>query len=320
MRIVSLLAGATEMIAELGCLDQLVGCSHECDYPPQVQNLPVVSSTLIDTNTSSAEIDGQVKRIAHERESSGENALRALSVYTIDAQKLQELQPDIIFTQTQCDVCAVSQEDVERALQQSIGLTPKIIALAPYSLGDIWEDMLRIGKALKQEQRAEQVVARYQQRLAQLKERTQWLVEQQGGHKPRVAVLEWLDPLMAAGNWTPELVEYAGGESLFGVIGTHSPWLDWEELQRADPDIMILTPCGYTLGRTEQDISLLQRQHGWSALQAVKRGCVYAIDGNSYINRSGPRLVESAELLARAIWGPQLGIPVIEEGYRHIVE
>ncbi|GCE30383.1 cobalamin-binding protein [Dictyobacter alpinus] len=317
MRVVSLLAAATEMIAELGCVDQLVGCSHECDYPAEIRQLPVVSKTLIDTNTSSAEIDVQVKQAATICNVPQTNALAALSVYTIDAQLLQRLQPDVIVTQTQCDVCAVSQEDVELALQQTIGLRPRIVALAPYDLQDVWQNVLLIGEALEREALARSLVDGYQRRLTRLKEQTQLLV-QQAGYKPRVAVLEWLDPLMGAGNWTPDLVGYAGGENLFGTSGAHSPWINWEEFAAADPDVIVLAPCGYTLERTQQDIPLLQQHPGWQNLQAVKQGRVYAIDGNAYINRSGPRLVESAELLARAIWGSQLNIDVIADAYQQI--
>jgi len=131
-------------------------------------------------------------------------------------------------------------------------------------------------------------------------------------------VLEWLDPLMATGNWTPELVAYAGGENIFGEIGQHSPWLTWEELQAADPDVIVLSPCSYAIERTMEDVPLLQKHPAWTNMKAVRDGKVYAIDGNHYLNRSGPRLVESAELLARVIWGEQLGIPVDNNGWKHI--
>ena len=316
MRIVSLLASATEMIAALGCLDQLVGRSHECDYPPEVQRLPLVSTVQINVETSSEQIDAQIKQLASTKNAVQENALKALSIYAVDVELLQKLRPDVIFTQTQCEVCAVSERDVVQALQQLTDLQPRIVSLTPYRLSDVWEDMLRVGSALGRIEQARMLVQNYQQRLERLSAMT--AAPGTGSRKPRVTVLEWLDPLMAAGNWSPELVAYAGGENVFGEIGMHSPWLTWEELQAADPDVLILAPCGFTLERTMVDVPLLQRHPVWQTLQAVQRGRVYAIDGNYYLNRSGPRLVESAELIARVLWGERLGLAVDAQGWKHI--
>ncbi len=278
MRLVSLLASATEMIAALGCLDQLAGRSHECDYPPEVLSLPVVSTVQINIDTSSADIDAQIKQLAQTRSTLQDAALKALSIYAIDIDQLQALRPDVIFTQTQCEVCAVSER-----------------------------------QALGRRAEAETLVQDYQQRLDRLS-----TITANFGTKPRVTVLEWLDPLMAAGNWTPELVDYAGGENIFGEVGLHLPWLSWEELQAADPDVLVLSPCGYTIERTLMDVPLLQQHPAWQSLRAVQTGRVYAIDGNHYLNRSGPRLVDSAELLGRVIWGEQLGIEVDMGGWRHV--
>jgi iron complex transport system substrate-binding protein len=313
MRIISLLASATEMVAALGCLDQIVGRSHECDYPPEVQALPVVSTVQIDINTSSVQIDAQVKQLAREKRESEDPALKALSIYAIEVDKLQELRPDVIFTQTQCEVCAVSERDVIQAIAQLTGLQPLVVSLSPYRLQDVWEDVLRVGQALGKRDQAQTLVEKYQQRLTDLAIKTAAF-----GAKPRVAVLEWLDPLMGAGNWTPELVAYAGGENILGEIGQHTSWLTWEELQAANPDVIVLSPCGYTLERAIQDVPLLQNHTAWKDLQAVRNGRVYAIDGNQYLNRSGPRLVESAELLARVIWGECLAIFVDTNGWQHI--
>ncbi len=316
MRLVSLLASATEMIAALGCLDQLVGRSHECDYPPEVQRLPLVSTVQINVDTSSEQIDQQIKQLAQGKVAVQNNSLKALSIYAIDVAQLQALQPDIIFTQTQCEVCAVSERDVTLALQQLTGLQPHIVSLAPYRLSDVWEDMLHVGKALGQIEQAEALVQGYQQRLERLQHFTNTL---QGTSKPRMTVLEWLDPLMGAGNWTPELVAYAGGEAIFGEVAMHSPWLAWEELQAADPDVLILSPCGFSLERTMVDVALLQQHPTWRTLQAVRNKRVYAIDGNYYLNRSGPRLVESAELLAYSLWGDKLEIEIDKKGWQHIL-
>jgi len=301
MRVVSLLASATEMIAALGCLDHLVGRSHECDYPEAVRALPVVSQVQINIATSSAEIDAQVNALSHAAQADTA-ALKALSIYRIDIEQLQRLRPDIIFTQTQCEVCAVSERDVTQAVAQLIGIQPRIVSLAPYRLADVWEDVLRVGAALERPAQAEALVAGYQQRLERLRNRTAAMPEH-----PRVAILEWIDPPMAGGNWTPELVEIAGGVNLFGEVGAHSPWLAWEDLLAADPDVIILTPCGFTLARTLEDVPLLKGRPGWSSLRAVQSGRVFAIDGNQYFNRSGPRLVESAEILATLLWGEAMG-------------
>ncbi|GAC1470074.1 MAG: cobalamin-binding protein [Ktedonobacteraceae bacterium] len=277
----------------------MVGRSHECDYPPQVLELPLVSTVQIDVDTRSAQIDAQIKQLAHRQEGQQDMALKALSIYSIDTARLQELRPDVIFTQTQCEVCAVSERDVTLALKHITGLEPRIVSLAPYRLQDVWEDLIRVGKALGRAEQAEALSRAYQRRLEHVQSSTAQAAQ---GHKPRVAILEWLDPLMAAGNWTPELVAYANGESLFGEAGMHSPWLTWTELQAADPDIVILAPCGFTLERTLQDIPLLQAHQEWRKLRAVQQGHVYAIDGNAYLNRSGPRLVESAEILSHILW------------------
>ena len=313
MRLVSLLASATEMIAALGCLDQLVGRSHECDYPPEVQSLPVVSTVQIDIDTDSAQIDAQIKQLAQGKLPPQEAALKALSIYAIDIEQLEALKPDVIFTQTQCEVCAVSERDVMQALQHLTGLQPRIVSLAPHRLRDVWEDVLHVGRAVGRYEQAQELVKGYQQRLERLRSATAQL-----GVKPRVTVLEWLDPLMAAGNWTPELVAYAGGENVFGEVGLHSPWLSWEELQAADPDVLVLSPCGFTLERTMIDVALLQQHPAWQSLHAVRNKRVYAIDGNQYLNRSGPRLVESAELLGHVLWGERLGIQIDRNGWRTV--
>jgi len=302
------------MIAALGCLDQLVARSHECDYPPEVLRLPVVSRVQIDTAASSAQIDAQIKRLAQRMPGPRDAAIQALSVYAIDVMLLQELRPDVIFTQTQCEVCAVSERDVMRAVERLTGLRPRIVSLAPYRLDDVWEDMLRVGEALGRRAQAMQLVQRFQQRLHHLHELTM-----QHGTRPRVAVLEWLDPLMGAGNWTPELLAIAGGENVSGEIGQPAPWLSWEEVLAADPDVLVLAPCGFTLERTMLDLPLLQHHPSWRSLRAVKAGRVYALDGNAYLNRSGPRLVESAEILSHMLWGPMPGIPIDEGSWMRIV-
>jgi len=313
MRIVSLLASATEMIYELGCLDQLVGRSHECDYPLQVLSLPVVSKVQIDVETSSAQIDAQIKQLARQKTEPEDSALKALSIYAIDVEQLQALRPDVIFTQTQCEVCAVSERDVMQAIERLTRLQPRVVSLAPHQLSDVWEDVLRVGRALGRTEKAEQLVHGYKKRLEHLRDATARF-----GDRPRVTILEWLDPLMAAGNWTPELVDYAGGANVFGEIGLHSPWLSWEELQAENPDVLVLSLCGFTLERIMADVAVLRQHAEWHSLRAVETGRVYAIDGNQYLNRSGPRLVESAELLGCVLWGEQPGIAVDARAWQRV--
>ncbi len=303
-------------IAELGCLDQLVGRSHECDYPPEVLNLPVVSTTQININSSSEQIDAQIKQLVQNKETVQADAFKALSIYSLDVDLLQELRPDIIFTQTQCEVCAVSERDVMQAIQHLTGLQPRIVSLTPYQLSDVWEDVLRVGKALDRFEQAQVLVRSYQHRLEHLQGITLRLSRDKT--RPRVTLLEWLDPLMATGNWTPELITYAGGENVFGEVGQHAPWVTWEELQSADSEVLILAPCGFTLERTLQELPPLKQHPAWKSLQAVQQGHVYAIDGNSYINRSGPRLVQSAEVLARIIWGEKVGIEVAADAWQRV--
>jgi iron complex transport system substrate-binding protein len=221
----------------------------------------------------------------------------------------------VIFTQTQCDVCAVSERDVAHAVTQLTGLQPQIVALTPHRLTNVWDDVLRVGEAIGRLEQARQLVDGYHQRLLRLRTRCEALA---GPHKPRVVILEWLDPLMGAGNWTPELVICAGGEPLFGEIGQHTPWLAWETLQAANPDVIVLAPCGFDLARTFQEVPVLQQHPVWATLRAVQRGRVYALDGNAYLNRSGPRLVESAELLAAILWDEQ-AVRTIEEGAPDVV-
>jgi iron complex transport system substrate-binding protein len=312
VRIVSFLASATEMVAALGYQDHLVGRSHECDYPPEVLALPVVSIVQIDIHATSAEIDAQVRQRIHQPKPDNP-ALQALSIYAIDLELLRQLRPDVILTQTQCEVCAVSERDVRQAIAQLTGLYPQVVSLTPYRLQDIWEDMARIAHVLGCPDRARTLVQHYQQRLNDLRRKTAAF-----GFEPRVAVLEWLDPLMGAGNWTPELVGYAGGKSLFGEVGCHSPSLSWEDFQMADPDVIILGPCGYSLERTMKDLPLLSRHPLWQELKAVREHTVYAIDGSQYLNRSGPRLVETAEILAQMIWKERLDLSVDINGWANV--
>jgi iron complex transport system substrate-binding protein len=285
-RIVSLIASATEIVCALGFEDQLVGRSHECDYPPTVKLLPQVTSPKFKVEGSSLEIDQRVKSIVEE----------ALSVYRVDARMLEELAPTHIITQSQCEVCAVSLKDVEQAVCELTSSKPVIVSLEPNSLDDVWTDILRVGTALGADARAEQLIDELQSRMDDIVQRTHWL-----DSNPGVAYIEWIDPLMAGGNWMPELVEMAGGVNLFGEAGKHSPWMTWEELVTKDPDIIFVSPCGFDIQRTLQEMHLLGSKPEWKRLRAVAGGRVVVADGNQYFNRPGPRLAESLEILAEII-------------------
>jgi iron complex transport system substrate-binding protein len=286
-RIVSLLPSATEIVCALGFEDQLVGRSHECDYPESVRTLPALTKPKFNPEGTSAEIDQRVKQIVGE----------ALSVYRVDANKLRELQPDIIVTQSQCEVCAVNMRDVEIAVADWIGgAPPKIVSLAPFSLGDVLNDIGRVAMALGAGVHGIEFVTELSRRMS--------LIEAQAkaaSERPTIACIEWIEPLMAAGNWMPELVAMAGGQNLFGVAGEHSPWMKFEELAAKDPGVVLITPCGFDLHRTGSEMPALASQPGWKELRAVRNGKVFLADGNQYFNRPGPRIVDSLEILAEIL-------------------
>ncbi len=284
-RIVSLLPSATEIVAALGLTDRLVGRSHQCDFPAGIEALPALSATKVDLEGSSRDIDRQVNEII----------AQGVSVYRVDAERLRALKPDVILTQTQCAICAVTPADLEDALCEWMGLAPTMLSLEPNDLGDVWGDIRRVGQVLAVDGRAETLIAQLKGRLAAIRAATQ------SARRPTVAAFEWIDPLMAGGNWMPELIEIAGGTSLFATSGQHSPWLEWEAVSAADPDVILLLPCGFTIARSLADLPLLTCRAEWAGLNAVKAGNVYVIDGHHYFNRPGPRLVESAEMIAEIL-------------------
>ena len=285
-RIVSLIASATEIVCALGFEDQLVGRSHECDYPPSVKLLPQVTSPKFNVEGTSAEIDQRVKSIVQE----------ALSVYHVDAAMLEELKPTHIITQSQCEVCAVSLKDVEQAVCELTSSRPMIVSLEPNSLDDVWADISRVGEALGSADRAERLMDDLKSRMDDIVQRTHWL-----DANPSVSYIEWIDPLMAGGNWMPELISMAGGLNLFGEAGKHSPWMTWDELVTKDPDIIFVSPCGFDIKRTLEEMNLLSNKDDWKHLKAVRDGRIFVADGNQYFNRPGPRLAESLEILAEVI-------------------
>ena len=285
-RIVSLIASATEIVCALGFEDQLVGRSHECDYPLSVKQLPQLTSPKFKVEGTSAEIDQRVKATLQD----------ALSVYHVDPRMLDELKPTHIITQSQCEVCAVSLKDVEKAVCELTSSNPVIVSLEPNELDDVWADILRVGKALGAAERAETLIDSLQSRMDDIVQRTHWIP-----NNPALAYIEWIEPLMAGGNWMPELVEMAGGVNLFGEAGKHSPWMTWDELVTKDPEILFVSPCGFDIKRTREEMSLLSNKADWKNLKAVRDARVFVADGNQYFNRPGPRLAESLEILAEII-------------------
>ncbi len=284
-RIVSLLASATEIVCALGLEDRLVGRSHECDFPPSVRRLPQVTAPKIDVDASSREIDGAVKGLVE----------AGLSVYHVDAEAIRSLQPDLVVTQAQCEVCAVSLADVESALREWTGSRPSVVSLEPSRLDDIWEDVQRVADVAGKAGAGRELAERLRARVRDVAGRTASL------DRPSTACIEWIDPPMAAGHWIPELVEVAGGHCVLGVDGGPAPWLEWPELVDADPEVIVVFPCGFDLERTRAEIDALTTRADWSGLRAVRDRRVYLADGNSFFNRSGPRIVESIEMMAEML-------------------
>jgi len=285
IRAISLIASATEIVCALGLERALVGRSHECDFPLSVRKLPAITEPSIDVSGSSADIDRRVREAARD----------ALSIYRVDDARLAALKPDVLITQTQCEVCAVSLKDVEAALAKRIGLSPRIVSLNPNSLSDLRADIRRVAAALDAPLDGEELIASLDDRMDRAAARVKDI-------PPRsVVVVEWMDPIMSAGNWTPTLVARAGGTELFGAAGRHSGTMTWEELKAADPEILIVAPCGFDLARARADLGALTNRPGFSELRAVRAGRAYVADGNAYFNRPGPRVVETLEGLIEMI-------------------
>jgi len=298
LRAVSLLPSITEIICALGQADVLVGRSHECDYPPEVRGLPVCTAPNFATEGSSRELDERVHA----------TLAQGLSLYRVEEDLLERLRPDLIFTQSQCDVCAVNQETAQAAVATLTTSRPRIVSLAPNRLADVWQDIRQVAEALQVAETGEALLRSLKERIARVTNFLGNFSDHAGGTRPRVATLEWIDPLMAGGNWVPELVELAGGHNLFGTAGTHSPWFRWEELLAAEPDVIVVLPCGYGLDQARSELAVLTARPDWSQLPAVRNGRVAITDGNQFFNRPSPRLVDSLEILAE-IFHPDLFAP-----------
>jgi iron complex transport system substrate-binding protein len=303
MKIVSLLSSATEMLFGLGLGERVVAVSHECDYPPSATELPRATRSLIDSSRPSHEIDDQVQRLM----AAGE------ALYEIDRDLVRRLAPDLIVTQAQCDVCAVRYQDVVDFVHAEPRLTrTEVVALLPSSLVDVLEDIRRVGRAAGQAEAGQRYAAALERRLLTIARRTNsaWPnakpprgddAARSRSQRPNVVCLEWTEPLMGAGNWTPELVDLAGGVSCLAEWGRHSRYVQWDAVRKTNPDVLLIAPCGFDLVRSMIEARRLFELPGFRELKAIRNGRAYVIDGNAYLNRSGPRLVDTAELLAHLI-------------------
>ncbi|HEX9452768.1 MAG TPA: cobalamin-binding protein [Candidatus Binatia bacterium] len=284
MRICSLLPGATEIVFALGLGDDLVGVTHECDYPADAKQKPVMVHSVIDAQRMSAgEIDRKV----------GELLQAGKGLYTIDDQAFGAAAPDVILTQGLCEVCALDYNEVVKAAA-SLPRRPEIISLNPHNLDELLDDILRVGEATDRQSAATVIVADLRQRIDQVSCR-------EPDKRPRVVCLEWFEPLYSAGHWAPEMVALAGGVDVLGRQGEPSAKIEWRQVIDARPDVILLMPCGFDVRRTVREATPLRALPGWNDLPAVKSGSVFALNGNAYFSRPGPRLVDGLEILARII-------------------
>ena len=285
-RIVSLLPSCTEIICKLGYTKHLVGISHECDYPNSISGLPVLTKARLSPEGTSIEINQSVTALL----------LRGLSVYDVDASLLKSLSPDIIVTQAQCEACAVSLDQVQDIVSNWTLNQTEIISLAPNTLNEVWLDFDIIAKTLDAPESYSILKSEINERFKLLKDKLHGTEQ-----KPTVLCIEWIEPIMVAANWVPELVGFAGGRNVMSVSGTDSKFCSWDEIKKTNPDIIIMMPCGFGIKRTLEDLHFLQNIKGWEELKAVKENKVFVVDGNKYFNRPGLRLVDSAEILAEII-------------------
>ncbi|MDJ1432144.1 cobalamin-binding protein [Halostagnicola sp. A-GB9-2] len=287
MRIVTTLPSATEIVSALDL--EPVGVSHECDYPPSVRDIPSITASSVDVDAASSEIDRQVL----------ESVADGDGVYDVDLETLAELDPDLVLTQGICDVCAVDEVVIEEAVEH-IPAEPAVLTTDPHTAGDVLHDIERVGEATGRGRRASTVVNGLENRIESVRSRTREGLAD-AGSRPRVAIFDWTDPVMIAGHWTAELVEWAGGSYGLADPGERSRPREWEEIRAYDPEVIVVAPCGFDLEQTAANLEDLTALEGWAELSAVKAGQVWAMDGNHYLNRPGPRLVDTLEALAQII-------------------
>ena len=288
MKICSLLPSATEILFALGLGEAVVGVSHECDFPPEARRKPRVIESVIDQNAWSSDAVDQIV-VDHLR--------RKQSLYRIDLNRLRDLKPDLIVTQELCEVCAIDASEVTRAIG-SLSHRPAIVSLHPHTLSEMLDDIVRLGEGTGRAGEASRVVDSLKTRL----ERIRYLVAE-APLKPRVFCMEWLKPPMASGHWVPEMVGVAGGIEVIGRTGEPSRYVEWERVVAAQPEALILMPCGFPIERTKREVAAVRALAGWEKLPAVQQQRVYLVNGPAYYNRSGPRLVDGVEIFAE-LWHP----------------
>jgi iron complex transport system substrate-binding protein len=283
-RIVTILPSATETVALLGLSNELVGITHECDYPPEVRGKPVVMRSVFDfTKLTSRAIDDAVL----------ERVTKGKSVYQINEQLLKSLAPDLIITQELCEVCATPLREVSKTIA-NLNPQPRILSLSPHTLEDVLEDVVRVGKATGKLDEAREIVFGLETRINNVRAKC----SDSQLKRPSVFCLEWLDPVYCSGHWMPELVEYAGGKEMLGKFGEPSTVVEWEKVLEADPEVIFVTVCGYDVRRTLSEISTLTGKPRWSHLHVVKKSRVFVLDSPAFYSRSGPRLVDGLEIMA----------------------
>jgi iron complex transport system substrate-binding protein len=282
-RIASLLPSATEIVCGLGLAERIVGVSHECDFPAAIVGRPILTEPKLDPRGTSMEIDTAVRKLVRD----------GLSVYRIREVELRAVKPDLIVTQEHCEVCAVSFTEVQKAVREWLAPSTEIVSLKPNRLEDVLQDFVRVAEAAGVRDAGVELVRSCRERLDHLRAGAAKVRS-----RPRVACIEWMEPLMVAGNWIPELVEIGGGTYDLVAAGEHSPQISWRELVDYAPDVVVVMPCGFKLEQTRRELAQLTEREEWRSLPAVRNQRVYSADGNAYFNRPGPRIVDSAELLA----------------------
>ena len=286
-KIVTLIPSATEIVTFLGKKNSIVGRSHECDYPKDLNKIKKLTSPKINVKGTSGEIHQEITEILE----------NSLSVYKVDVNELKKLKPDVVVTQAHCEVCAVSFSEVEEIVTNHLNKNTQIISLQPNTLNDVFDDIKRVAKGLNiDEIKTKNLIKPLEERLKSIK------IKSSKKKKRTVACIEWINPLMVAGNWIPEMVEISGGEDIFGKSGKNSHWIKFDEIQKYDPEVIIFLPCGYDIEKTKNEVeNLFNKQNKWNMLNAFKNKEIYIVDGNQFFNRPGPRLLESLEIFAEII-------------------
>ena len=279
MQICSFLPSATEILYALGLGNSVAGVTFECDFPPEAAGKTVVVNTNLDHSLTSAEIDRDINQYS----SHGE------SLYRVDIRKLEAIKPDLIVTQELCDVCAISTSHVARAVHQ-LSSKPQVLSLTPHTLEDVLKDILRVGEATDRDAEARALVSSLRERIAKIKQLTKT-------QRPNVVCLEWLSPPFNGGHWIPEMIDLAGGVDPLGKLGKDSYRMEWDQVLGADPDVVLVMPCGHNLERSAAEYHATQFPDGWKQVKAVRKGRVYAVNASAYFSRPGPRLVTGLEMM-----------------------